>query len=293
MGKTKIKTFGEEAEETKKKAGGTPEQGVTRKRAPIDAPAAIARTDDGTLERQDPEQTTKVVGPQAAKKEEVSKRAAKKIASKPKPRGKKYQEKTQLVEPSKKYSLSEAIKLAQETSYTKFSGTLEAHINTDSKNIRGLISLPFKQGKKLTILAFGKDADKSGADMIGNDQIITDIESGKINFDVVITTPEWMPKLAKTARVLGPKGLMPNPKSGTITDNLSKTVTELQGGKVEYKTEKDGKVIHLSVGKIDQQSDEIAANIKVLYNTIGRSKVKKITLSPTMGIGVKIDLSSI
>ncbi len=216
-----------------------------------------------------------------------------------KTRSKKYLEKLAGVDRDKNYKLNEAIELAQKSSYTDFIGTVEVHINTAQKNLRGLASLPFAAGKKLVILAFGPSTslgiDKEFMDgvIVGDDNTIEEINKGKINFDVVVTTPEWMPKLAKVSRILGPRGLMPNPKSGTITDNLNKAVSELQTGKVEYKTEPNGKVIHMAVGKVNQDPTEISANIKALYNTLGRSRVKKITLSPTMGPGVKVDISSI
>ncbi|MFH0936682.1 MAG: 50S ribosomal protein L1, partial [Candidatus Daviesbacteria bacterium] len=191
----------------------------------------------------------------------------------------------------------EAIQLVQSGSYTKFPGTIEAHLNTAAKGLRGLVSLPFAAGKKLTILAFGPSngsglKDTEGV-ILGDDETIKDIEAGKINFDVLVTTAEWMPKLARVAKILGPRGLMPNPKSGTITENLGKTVEELQAGKTEYKTESSSPVIHLSVGKTTQPKEEIVANIKALYNTIGKSRIKKLTLSPTMGPGVKVDLGTI
>lgn len=218
-----------------------------------------------------------------------------------KQRSKKYQKQAAKVDPQQRYPLLEAVKLAQEVSYSKFPGTLEAHINTNTKNLRGLVSLPHFAGRKLTILAFpsslrssGQVGSDLGDDIIlGNDETIKDIEAGKITFDVLVTTPEWMPKLAKAAKILGPKGLMPNPKNGTITENLTKVVAELQTGKVEYKTEKDGQVVHLPVGRVDQPAEEIAANIKALYNTLGRSKIQKITLAPIMGPGVKVELGSI
>lgn len=226
--------------------------------------------------------------PQVEKKAKKSKKPGKARG-----RSKKHQEAVKLVDRSQKYSLPEAIKLAQETSYSKFTGTLEAHINTSAKNLRGLTSMPYLSGKSLRILAFGKGAKEAGADIEGSDEAIADIDKGKINFDVVVTTPEWMPKLAKVARILGPRSLMPNPKSGTITQNLEKTVAELRTGKVEYKTEPNGQVVHLSIGKVDQAPEEVSANIKALYNTLGKSKVRKITLAATMGPGVKIDLKSI
>ena len=212
---------------------------------------------------------------------------------KTKPRSKKYQELVKDLDKLKNYALSEAIELTKKGSYSKFEGTLEAHINTISTNIRGLVSLPFASGKKLTILAFGKDADKSGADIIGTEEIIENINKGKLGFDLVVTTPEWMPKLAKVARILGPRGLMPNPKNGTITEDLKKAVEGFQGGKTEYKTEAKSPVIHIALGKLDQPTKELSANIKTLLQVLGKSRVKKVTLSPTMGPSVKLDLSSL
>lgn len=213
--------------------------------------------------------------------------------SKARIRSKKYQNALIKLEKRQKLPAIEAVKAAQTGSYTKFEGTIEAHINTNAKNLRGLVSLPFTQGKKLRILAFGSLAKESGADIVGDEKTISDIENKKIDFDILVTTPEWMPKLTKIAKILGPRGLMPNPKNGTISQDLEKTITELQGGKTEYKTETNGQVIHLSVGKVSQKSEEIVANLKVIYNIVGRSKIQKISLSPTMGPSVKVDLSSL
>lgn len=212
---------------------------------------------------------------------------------KSKPRSKKYQEKAELVEKNKFYPLNEAVELVKQLSYSKFEGTLEAHINTTQAGIRGLVSLPFASGKKLKILAFGKGAEQSGADLAGDDSTMEEISAGKVNFDLIVTTPEWMSKLAKVAKVLGPKGLMPNPKNGTITDDLKKAVEGFQSGKTEYKTEPKASLIHQSLGKVTQPAEELQANVKTLVQTIGKTRVKKMTLSPTMGPSVKVDLGSI
>ncbi len=238
---------------------------------------------------EDARRETELAGPQT-KDEKKSKKPKK---GQPKIRSKKYQEVLEKIDKNQKLAANLAVEATQKGSYSKFEGTIEAHINTNAKNLRGLVNLPFAQGKKLRILAFGTNADKSGADIIGSEEAIGEIEKGKINFDIVVTTPEWMPKLAKIAKILGPKSLMPNPKNGTITENLEKAVTELQAGKTEYKTENNGQVIHLSVGKSNQNPEEIVANLKVIYNTVGRSKIKKIFLSPTMGPSVKVDLSTL
>lgn len=228
---------------------------------------------------------------------EEKKEAAKKTApaGKEKPRSVKYKAAAEAAAIDKDliYKVAEAVEMAQKGSYSKFPGTVEAHINTNVKNIRGLVSLPHAAGRKLTVLAFGKDAEDSGADMVGTEETIEEISKGKLGFDVLVTTAEWMPKLAKAAKILGPRGMMPNPKSGTITDDLKKAVTEIQSGKVEYRTEANGQVIHVSIGKVTQPVEEIVSNIKVLYNIIGKSRIKKITLAPTMGPGVKVELSSI
>jgi|SRR3989344_8880672 len=221
---------------------------------------------------------------------------------KTKPRSRKYQEISKDLDRTKTYPLAEAIDMVKKLNYAKFDATLEAHINTAQTGIRGLVSLPYAKGKKLRIVAFGKGADQSGADVFGDDSTIEEINEqssrpsgtkGKVDFDLLITTPEWMPKLAKIARILGPRGLMPNPKNGTITTDLKKCVEGFQSGKTEYKTEAKASVIHLGLGKLAQPTEELSANIKTLLQVLGKSRVKKVSLSPTMGPSVKLDLSSI
>lgn len=229
--------------------------------------------------------------PAKGKKVKTSKAAVKK--GKAKYRSLKYKEAAEKIEKSKKYDLTQAVDSAKETSYSKFEGSLELHLVTNSKNIRGLVSLPFASGKKLKILAFGKGAEESGADIIGDDAKLNEIIRGITTFDVIVTTAEWMPKLARAAKILGPRGLMPSPKNGTITDNLKKAVEEIQSGKVEYKTEKNGKVIHITIGKTTQPTEEIAQNTKILFNAIGKTKIKKAVISPSMGMGVKVNVASI
>ncbi|MBI2329890.1 50S ribosomal protein L1 [Candidatus Daviesbacteria bacterium] len=207
---------------------------------------------------------------------------SKKKPGKAKPRSKKYQEIAKDLDRTKAYPLSEAVDLVKKLSYSKFNATLEAHINTAQTGIRGLVSLPFATGRNLRILSFE-----------GSDETIEEINKGKVDFDLVVTTPQWMPKLAKVARILGPRGLMPNPKNGTITEDLKKAVESFQAGKTEYKTEPKAPVIHIAMGKLNQPTEELAANIKMLIQTLGKTRIKKVTLAPTMGPGVKIDLSSL
>ena len=310
MGKTKIKIIGEPVEEEKHPVdtSSSPVDSSSRKK-----PVKKLGRQDELVERlkaeleaeaptkEKPEEKPVVSEPATGKEagairpeREVSKEKTKpQKPGKAKPRSKKYQEAVKDLDRNKVYPLNEAVELTKKLSYSKFTGALEAHINTVSTGIRGLVSLPFVSGKKLQILAFGKGAESSGADVVGTDAIIEEINKGKVNFDLIITTAEWMPKLAKVARILGPKDLMPNPKAGTITDDLKKAVAGFQAGKTEYKTEQKAPVIHLPLGKLNQPTEQLQANIKTLLQNLGKTRVKKVTLSPTMGPSVKIDLTSI
>lgn len=212
---------------------------------------------------------------------------------KSKVRSKKYLNATKDLDRSKTYSISEALDILKKMSYAKFNGTLEIHINTLQTGIRGFTSLPYAVGRKLKILVFSKAGEDFSGAISGNDSTISEVEKGKIHFDLIITTPEWMPKLAKVAKVLGPKGLMPNPKNGTITDDPKKAIESFQSGKTEFKTEVKAPVIHMALGKLNQPNEELTANIKTLTTSIGKTKIKKITLSPTMGAGIRLDLASI
>lgn len=280
MGKTKTKFIDDSTPVEEKKAN-KPEIKATE--TVVDQPV------DQTTQSE--ETSIKKETNKKAKASKVAKRSQKK--ERKETRGTKYKEAREKVEMTKLYPLADAIELVKNTSYSKFEGTVEIHINTSVKNIRGLISLPYSAGKALKVAAMGRGAQDSGADEVITEDRIPEIEKGKIGFDVLVVTPDQMTKIARLARVLGPRGLMPNPKNGTISPDLKKAVSELQGGKTEYKTQKDSNVIHLSVGKTSQESDQIAANVKQLFQFIGKSKIKKITLAPTMGPGVRVNTSSI
>ena len=264
MGKTKIKTI-DDSQAT------APKQGEDILVAKLKEELGIPK--DG-----------KKVEKKAIKKEE---KAQKKV------RSKKYQEATKDLDRTRTYPLSEALDLVKKLSYAKFNATLEVHINTLHMGIRGLISLPYAAGKKPKILVFAKAGEDFLDAILGNDSTISEIEQGKAPYDIIIATPDWMPKLAKVAKVLGPRGLMPNPKNGTITNDPKKVVESFQAGKVEFKTEAKAPIIHLALGKLSQPNEELAQNIKVLLSSVGKTKIKKVTLSPTMGPGIKVDLASI
>ena len=196
-------------------------------------------------------------------------------------RSKRYVAAASLVDKTKTYPVADAVSLVKKTSLTKFDGSVELHINLnpasmgEKKDLRGSVSLPHGTGKQVRVL-------------IADDKIIADVAEGKINFDILVAAPSMMPKLAKVARILGPKGLMPNPKTGTVTEDTAKRAKELSTGKVNFKTEPDQPIIHLIVGKVSFDDKKLAENISAILEAVGRNKIAKATLSATMGPGVKI-----
>ncbi len=206
----------------------------------------------------------------------------KKVAG-PRQHGKKYQEAAKLVDKTKTYSLKEALKLVKLTSITKFDGTVELHINInpltlgDKKDIRGSVTLPHGTGKQVRVA-------------VADDKILEEVAAGKINFDILVAHPSMMPKLARVARVLGPKGLMPNPKTGTVTTDIEKRVKELSNGQVNYKSEPDNPIIHMAVGKVSFEEKQLVENIEAVLNALGKNKLTKVTITTTMGPGIKLSL---
>lgn len=221
---------------------------------------------------------------------------------------KRYSEFLKLIDKSKTYSIEEAVELVKKTSKTKFESSIEAHLNLridpgkQEQQIRTTATLPKGTGKKIKVLVFGaKDskAIKDAGAVVGDEDTLVEIEKGKINFDKVVATPEWMPKLAKVAKVLGPKGLMPNPKSGTVSATPEKVVEGLSGGMIEIKTE-NSPIVHVTIGKANFASKDLEENVKSLIGSVNSAKpsdVKKeliasVYLTSTMGPSVKLDLSS-
>lgn len=224
-------------------------------------------------------------------------------------RGKNYRKIAEQLEKGKTYSLAEASELATKTSPSKFDATVELHVrlNVDPKhadqNIRGTVVLPGGTGKSVRVAVLGSPEDitkaqKAGADIAGTDEFLQQLDKGKIDFDVLIATPAMMPKLGKYARVLGPKGLMPNPKSGTVTPDVAKAVGEAKAGRVEYRVDSTG-IIHAGVGKVSFGAEKISQNIQSLFTAIKNSKpasvkgtfVKSAFLTTTMGPSIPVDLS--
>jgi large subunit ribosomal protein L1 len=265
MGKIRVATLGDESQEKeqKRKAEARRQTKQSKKEKTDDAPIV-----EGGLE------ATEDTG---AEKKKSTK------AKKVRVRSKQYVEKSSLVEKNKEYAMPEAISLVKQTSMTKFDGTVEIHINLnpqslgDKKDMRGSVSLPHGTGKEVKVV-------------IADEAIISDIEAGKINFDILVAHPTMMAKLAKVARVLGPKGLMPNPKNGTVSPDPEKRAKELSSGQVNFKNEPDQPIIHMIVGKVSFEEKKLLENIQAVIKAIGTSKISRATLTATMGPGIKIVL---
>ena len=217
---------------------------------------------------------------------------------------KKRKESKKLIETGKLYTVEEACELIKKVSYTKFDGSVDVAIKTNAdpkyndQAVRGTVALPHGTGKTLRIAAFVSDdmfddARKAGATLVGNSTLIKDIEEGKFEFDVMVTTQAMIKDLAKVAKALGPKGLMPSPKTGTITNDISGTIDEIKKGRIEYKLDKTGN-IHVGIGKVSFSAAQLAENLKSLLSNIEANKpaavkgklFKKIVLNATMSPAV-------
>ncbi len=220
--------------------------------------------------------------------------------------GKKYLEAAKLVDRSKTYSYTEAIALAKKTSTVKFDASIEAcfNLNVDPRHadqqIRGAIVLPNGTGKTQKVLvvtqgAKEQEAKDAGADFVGGKEILEEIKKGWFEFDVIVATPDMMGELGKLGKVLGPKGLMPNPKTGTVTVDVTKAVNEIKKGKIEYRVDKEGN-INVAIGKVSFTDEALAENFKTLYDIIAKARpaavkgifMTSVTLASTMGPGVKV-----
>jgi large subunit ribosomal protein L1 len=227
-------------------------------------------------------------------------------------RGKKYQEAAKLVDPDKEYQPQEAVALAKQTAYGKFNQTVEAHFKTGldvkqaDQQVRGVVLLPHGTGKTVRILVFAEGdgerlAQEAGADFVGADDVIKQIEGGWTDFDVAIATPQLMGKVGRLGKVLGPRGLMPSPKAGTIVppDQLPQLIKETRLGRVEFKTDKTGG-IHSIIGKSGFSEQQLLENFAALMEALHRAKptgakgvyLKKVTLASTMGPGVRVDVNA-
>jgi len=231
--------------------------------------------------------------------EEKTKKLEAEVAAKAKPhstkaprskslhhQGKRYQQAKKVVDPNKLYPLSEAIKLLKRISISRFNGSVDAHLVVRKVGLKGEVEFPHPTGKQQKI-------------RIADEALLKDLEKSlsaggrsKFDFTLLIVAPQMMPKLTKYAKILGPKGLMPNPKAGTITDNPEQLAKKL-AGKTNWKTEVKAPLVHITIGKVSQPEKELEENFKALISAIGESNIKKVVLAPTMGPGIKINLNQI
>lgn len=239
----------------------------------------------------------------------MAKAAKAKTYNSPRPkggRGKKYKQKSSLVDRNKLYPVEEACMLLPQLSTSTFDGTVEAHIriNADTTQadqlVRTTVNLPHGTGKSIRVAAFVPDdmvaeAKKAGAHKAGNDDLVEEVAGGTIDFDVAVATPSMMKNLGKVAKTLGQKGLMPNPKAGTVTDNIVKAIEELKKGRIECKMDKNG-IIHVPFGKVSFGGQKLTENLSTLLHSVKEAQpagikgvyILSVTLTPTMGPGVKV-----
>lgn len=283
MGKIRIKTLGieeiekEQKEEARKRAeikkqtsekvrplGG--KGGERMKQIDIDEKDLSRQIEAEKLAGSDQKQ-------QVIKEEEAAKEKSKKIQKKV--RGKRYFDLKQKIKNAKKISIKDALSLLKTSGKTKFNQTVEIHLNLFEEGVKGEVTYPFSAGKSVRVVAV-------------NDTILEQIKSNKIDFDVLVATPADMPKLVPFAKILGPKGLMPNPKQGTITDKPNDVIKKISQGAVRFKSEAKFPIIHQTVGKLSQPETELEKNIEALIKAVGKSKIKSAFISATMSPSVKI-----
>lgn len=225
--------------------------------------------------------------------------------------GKRIQAAREGIDRNKLYALSEAITMIKERAKTKFDESVEVAINlgVDPRHadqmVRGVCVLPNGTGKTVRVAVFARgdkaeEAKAAGADVVGAEELVQEVQGGNINFDTVIATPDMMPLVGRLGKVLGPRGMMPNPKVGTVTPDVSKAINDAKGGAVQFRVEKAG-IVHAGVGKVSFSEEKISENIKALIDAVSKAKpsgakgtyMKRVAVSSTMGPGVKVDLASV
>lgn len=261
--------------------------------------AKEARKEQGDTTPQDPDAVeAKKKGPKPVTRPRIERR------------GKKYQAAAGKVEAGKLYSLAEALELATTTSTTAFDASVELHIRLGvdprqaDQNIRATVSLPHGTGKDVRVAVFAPESEHAaakaaGADIVGDEEFTKQLDKEELTFDVLVATPQYMPKLGRYARLLGPRGLMPNPKSGTVATDVAKAVTEAKAGKIEYRVDKQA-IVHLPFGKVSFGADKLAGNAQAFFTSLQAQKpsslkgayIKSITVSTTMGPGIKVEVSN-
>jgi large subunit ribosomal protein L1 len=266
VGKIRVKVIGDEEAEQK-------QQDEFRKKK--EARIAEAKQ-QAKAEVETPEEKTAVVSSETEVTEvKAEPKHVKKTTSSKKTHSKSYSAVKEKVEAKKTYSVSEGIELLKKLQRAKFDETVELHITTIEQGVSGQITLPHGTGKKTKVV-------------IATDEVLAEVEKGKIDFDILVAEPAMMPKLAKVARILGPKGLMPNPKNGTVTANPQELVKKYEGGQINFKTEAKAPIIHLTVGKASFEDKKLAENIKTVFTAVKKERISSVVLKSTMSPGIRI-----
>lgn len=299
MGKIRVKALGvEELEEKQKeKAKVKKEQKQARKTVKGahggERVVAIGPTEEelerlsvvGSQLSESGQSVSQLTGEPKTGEPEAENRKQKTDNRKKRTRSRKYQTVAGLVEKNKLYSINEALSLLAKLKTARFDETVELHINTVENGISGNLTLPHGTGKK-TRVAIADPTTSSG--QVQLDELLKKIEKGKIDFDVLLATPDVMPKLAKVAKFLGPRGLMPNPKNGTITDKPAEAAKKYEGGQTSFKTESKTPIIHLSLGKVSFGEKKLLENLAAVFKALPKTKIKNATLKSTMSPGIKL-----
>jgi large subunit ribosomal protein L1 len=257
MGKIRVNTIGDENLEQKQK--------------------------DEAKKRQEAKKVTKETAGSEEPVKEQKKKMQKKSESKGKTRSPRYLTSKKITDKNKAYKIADALDLLEQMQKAKFDETVELHINTLEKSVSGNITLPHGTGKQTKVVIFSPSRDAQAAD-----DLLKKIESGKIEFDVLIATPDAMPKLAKVAKILAPRGLMPNPRAGTVTPKPEELAEKYKGGQIAYKTEAKSPIIHVAVGKVSFGKEKLSQNVEAFLNSVEKSKIKTVYLKSTMSPSLKL-----
>lgn len=275
MGKIRVKTLGDDEAEKNQK-----NEAKKRKESKQMVKGAHGGERVVSVGPSEEEMAQMTEAPQETKAPEETKEKKKKVQVKSnKPtRSQKYQTVAKMVDHNKIYSLTEALSLLPQLKIAKFDETVELHVNTHETGVNGTVTLPHGTGKQVRVA-------------VADDKLIANVEKGIIDFDVLVATPEMMPKLSRVAKYLGPRGLMPNPKNGTITKNPEEVAKKYAGGHMTYKTEAKTPIIHMAVGKVSFGEKKLEENIKEVFKSLPQTKVKKVVLKSTMSPALRISIS--
>ena len=285
MGKIRVKTLGNE--ETEKKQQQKADKRSDAKKFAKEQVEAV----ETVLSDVQKTGTTVLNETNAASTQETTqdKKQKKKkfVKSKKSPRSSKYLAVASKIDRKKTYSLKEALSILPDLQTTKFDETVELHINTTEQGVSGSMQLPHGTGKKTRVVTVNQTEDPKAVE-----DLIKNVEAGKIEFDILIATPDSMPKLARIAKFLGPRGLMPNPKNGTITPKPLEAAKKFEGGQMNFKTEAKAPIIHITVGKMSFGEEKLTDNIKTVLGAIDSLKIRNVTLKSTMSPGIKLSVTN-